>query len=143
MRMRVLFSFPGAVSVRRMWLSNSTCPCQPMRSSSQSTATISFTPSMPTSVGRSLSNCPAFWLPRWRKNSFFACTAMATATSAVRLVMPSCWRISGFTPQKEGSASWAMSPRAWPVVGRYISPRGSLGLGSMVPWRTLPPCSFA
>ena len=96
-------------------------------------ATISLIPSMPTSMGRSLSNWPGFWLPTWRKKSFCACTAMATATSAERPVIPSCCSTSGLTPQKLGSFSMAIRPSAWPVVGTYISPRGSLGLGSMVP----------
>ena len=41
------------------------------------------------------------------------------------------WATSGFTPTISGWPSFSMKASAWPTVGRKMSPRGSLGFGSM------------
>ncbi len=38
---------------------------------------------------------------------------------------------SGLTPTISGRLSVSMKCSAWPIVGRKMSPRGSLGLGSI------------
>ena len=37
----------------------------------------------------------------------------------------------GVQPTMSACSSWAMKARAWPTVGNRMSPRGSLGFGSI------------
>ena len=85
---------------------------------------------MPSEPNRkSWSNLPIRCALRSMWKSLRCHSACAMAWVNERPLMVS-WANSGFTPTMSGHSSSSMKARAWPTVGRRMSPRGSFGFGS-------------
>ena len=85
---------------------------------------------MPSDPNRkSWSNLPMRWALRSMWKSFPCHSAWATpwVNDSPDIVS---WANSGLRPTMSGHSSSPMNASAWPTVGRKMSPRGSLGLGS-------------
>ena len=85
---------------------------------------------MPSEPNRkSWSNFPMRWALRSMWKSLPCHRVWATAWEKDSPLMVS-WANSGLRPTMSGHSSSPMKARACPTVGRRMSPRGSLGLGS-------------